>query len=100
MSSDEEKKLLFDIADSIERIEAFVEHLKNYSDYSKDLKSKYAAERMLIIIGEAVYKPSRNTISLYNTQTKSMLSETASFTLMTASATPSSGQSSKRIYQS
>ena len=70
MRSDEEKKFLFDIVDSIERIEAFVEHLENYTDYNKYFKSKYATERMLIIVGEAVYrlKQKHNVTLLHSDQ--------------------------------
>ena len=48
--------LLTDIADAVKRIEEFTAEIKNFGEYSADLKSKSDVERQLIIIGEAVNK--------------------------------------------
>jgi uncharacterized protein with HEPN domain len=51
-----EKKYLFDILQSISRIEEFTLEIKSFPAYSSDFKTKSAVERQLAIIGEAVNK--------------------------------------------
>ena len=45
-----------DISNSIELIENFTKDLRSFGEYEKDLKTKGAVERHLGIIGEAVNK--------------------------------------------
>ena len=52
--SDEIKKYLADILKAIRFIESFVENKKSFSSYKKDKKTKFAVERNIEIIGEAM----------------------------------------------
>ncbi len=52
--SDEIKKYLSDILKAIQFIEGFVEHKRNFKSYKKDFKTKFAVERNIEIIGEAM----------------------------------------------
>ena len=54
--TEKEKKFLSDISNSIELIENFTIDLRSFGEYEKDLKTKVAVERHLGIIGEAVNK--------------------------------------------
>jgi len=52
---DDIKIWLYDIAQAIDRIESFFGNQpKRYADYIKDYKTKYAVERNIEIIGEAM----------------------------------------------
>ena len=52
-------KFLFDIIDSIEVIEKYLESVTELSSYRKDIKTIDAVERRLAIIGEALWKASK-----------------------------------------
>jgi uncharacterized protein with HEPN domain len=52
--TDQGKKYLSDIFQAIELIESFTANIKDFDDYSVDLKTQSAVERQLGIIGEAV----------------------------------------------
>ncbi len=52
-----------DISNSIELIETFTKDLKSFAEYQKDLKTKGAVERHLGIIGEAVNKFLKESIT-------------------------------------
>ena len=61
--TEKEKKFLSDISNSIELIGTFTKDLKSFSEYQKDLKTKGAVERHLGIIGEAVNKFLKESIT-------------------------------------
>ncbi len=61
--TEKEKKFLSDISNSIELIETFTKDLKSFAEYQKDLKTKGAVERHLGIIGEAVNKFLKESIT-------------------------------------
>ncbi|MEZ4688206.1 MAG: HepT-like ribonuclease domain-containing protein, partial [Bacteroidia bacterium] len=48
------RKYLLDIIDAIELIDEFIKPVGSFESYEKDLLSKSAIERQLMIIGEAV----------------------------------------------
>jgi uncharacterized protein with HEPN domain len=48
------RKYLSDILIAIAFIEEFISDQSNYTEYQKDMKTKSAVERQLVIIGEAV----------------------------------------------
>ena len=54
--TEKEKKFLSDISSSIDLIESFIQDIKSFTEYQKDLKTKAAVERHLAIIGEAINK--------------------------------------------
>lgn len=54
--SREEKKLLFDIQQSIEKIEIFMQNCQGFENYDTDIMLQSAVERNLEIIGEATNK--------------------------------------------
>jgi len=54
--TDQHRKYLSDILQSVELIESFTSDIKDYDSYSADLKTQSAVERQLGIIGEAVNK--------------------------------------------
>jgi uncharacterized protein with HEPN domain len=60
-----EKKLLHDISTSIGTIlDDFLEGVHSFEQFEEDKKTQAAVERMLIIIGEAIYKLKRIGIAL------------------------------------
>ena len=50
------KKYLFDVINAIELIQLFTSDVEDFFEFKKDLKTKSAVERQLILIGEAVNK--------------------------------------------
>lgn len=54
--TEKEKKFLSDVSTSILLVEEFIQEIKSFGDYEKDLKTKGAVERHLAIIGEAINK--------------------------------------------
>jgi len=54
--TDQEKKYLSDILESIRKIELFVQDTPTFELYVQDIKTQSAIERQLSIIGEAVNK--------------------------------------------
>ena len=61
--TEKEKKFLSDIINSIELIESFMVGIDSFDLYKKDLKTKGAVERHLGIIGEAVNKFLKESVS-------------------------------------
>ena len=61
--TEKEKKFLSDIANSILLIEDFTKDAKSFAEYQRDLKTKGAVERHLGIIGEAVNKFLKESVS-------------------------------------
>ena len=60
-----EKKYLYDISESINTIfDDFLDGIDTFAQYKVDLKTQAAVERMLMIIGEAIYKLRREGITL------------------------------------
>ena len=60
-----EKKLLYDISGSISTIfDDFLDGIDGFDEYKADFKTQAAVERMLLIIGEALYKLRREGITL------------------------------------
>ncbi len=53
-------KYLYDILNSIELIEQFLENCTDFNKYVNDLKTKSAVERQLAIIGEAANRYKKN----------------------------------------
>jgi uncharacterized protein with HEPN domain len=62
----EVKKLLQDILDSIVIIESHLQNIPSLSIYIKDVKTMDAVERLLAIIGEALWKADKkdNTLNI------------------------------------
>lgn len=54
--TDQEKKYLSDILESIRKIELFIQDTPTFEVYVRDIKTQSAVERQLSIIGEAVNK--------------------------------------------
>lgn len=54
--TDQDRKYLSDILQSIELIESFTMDIKDFNIYLTDLKTQSAVERQLGILGEAVTK--------------------------------------------
>jgi uncharacterized protein with HEPN domain len=54
--TDQDKKYLSDILQSINLIESFTSDIKDYDNYFADLKTQSAVERQLGILGEALNK--------------------------------------------
>ena len=54
--TDQGRKFLFVILQSIELVEGFLSTISDYQEYIEDLKTQSAVERQLGIIGEAVNK--------------------------------------------
>ena len=52
--SDESKKYLLDILQAISFIEIFKYNKRSFSEYKKDFKTKFAIERNIEIVGEAM----------------------------------------------
>lgn len=69
------KVWLFDILNSILKIESFVDFEEtNFQDYSSDVKTKRAVERNLEIIGEAVNRISKKDENLEITDKRKIIS--------------------------
>ena len=69
------KVWLFDILNSILKIESFVDFEEtNFQDYSSDVKTKRAVERNLEIIGEALNKISKKDENLEITDKRKIIS--------------------------
>ena len=52
--TDQAKKYLVDILKAIALVDAFMDEIAGFEEYTQDLKTKSAVERQLGIIGEAV----------------------------------------------
>lgn len=60
-----EKKLLYDISESIRTIlDDYLEGLQSLEQYEADLKTQDAVERRLLVIAEALYRLRRKGINL------------------------------------
>lgn len=66
------KKYLRDVELAIEKIHAFLPADYDFTAYEKDVKTQYAIERALAIIGEAVYQilKTEPTIAIFLTLRK------------------------------
>ena len=54
--TDTPQKLLFDIVNNGERIAEFLNGTSSFQSFSNDIKTRYAVERCIEIIGEASFK--------------------------------------------
>jgi len=62
--SDEIKKWLFDILESIHSIDEYVGEVRMFENYEKDKKLRRAVEREIEIIGEAVNRIQKENLSI------------------------------------